>query len=681
MVDKGKFQLYPRYAPPLKAGLYRLTSQQVLKADNADQSLPPNKTPRVADLQTHVRIRSPQYDLSPDQVLSTYPPANHEGDFGSQLPQVVLKRRTLPWERLVAPGKDELPWLALVLIAEGEAELQSNVPVAQCVTAGVELDTPADVAVGNCLAIRSSAVKRLFPTQEEVGLLTHARAVDITDTELMMGDDDGFLAVVVCNRLPLPGTDATGASVPMKYLACLVNLCGQFAQLLPTEPAVTHTSHLPVVLQAETLTLAEADHDLMRTVQPGVAGSMKGVAATTTSRSYHVDTGVTTPYPGASTWGTSGHGKSVYDVMAEPFAVASTSGIISGAGELMVDPELRFPVLLHWSFTTTGNDTFKSLIQNIRSGLLGTAPEDAQRATGRPPFEVTETGHVGLDHRLRVGDQVRSWYRGPFVPNPTLDPADGRLALAHAADQLRAVVPDGREDLSLAAAFEIGRLLGLSRPSIVAAMMRWRQGGFQTAHQAGIWAGRGLIDGLGDLGLVLDRSIGGRLGALVATAVAERPSGVIGDPSPLVTAGRSMTDADPVDVLAQGLGIPQELFTGGATSLVGGLRGTAMPVAPGGVPTADAVRDGLGSVLDQSFTRAAVQALAPEINTGTLQIEASDLPSDLLAHLDSARIPDSAALRDRLGLGASASVLPKGADPIDVLMHAPGSGDEGEERR
>ena len=107
-----------------------------------------------------------------------------------------------------------------------------NQDVADCVTQGVELDTPADVEKGNCLQIRKSMVDRIFPTQQEVGLLAHAREVDLNDTELMMGDDDGFLAVVIANRLPLPGRDAEGRDTPVKYLACLVNLCEQLPQLL-----------------------------------------------------------------------------------------------------------------------------------------------------------------------------------------------------------------------------------------------------------------------------------------------------------------------------------------------------------------------------------------------------------------------------------------------------------------
>src|SRR5205085_6168356 len=75
-------------------------------------------------------------------------------------------------------------------------------------------------------------------------------------------------------------------------------------------------------------------------------------------------------------------------------------------------------------------------------------------------------------------------YRGPLVPQPTerTGPVGGVLPLAHTGDQLRKVVPDGREDISLAAAFEIGRLLTLSKPGIVAAMMAWRRDLFGAAR-------------------------------------------------------------------------------------------------------------------------------------------------------------------------------------------------------
>src|SRR5690606_20678835 len=143
--------------------------------------------------------------------------------------------------------------------------------------------------------------------------------------------------------------------------------------------------------------------------------------------------------------------------------------------------------------------------RNLDVGLLGTLP--AQRtAADRPPCanppagdappptevarpapELAETGHVGLPHLTRRGEPLRAWYRGPLTPHVMVrdrdpDTEDGRRPLAHTSDQLRRVVPDGREDLSLAAAFEIGRLLALSHPAIVAALMRWRREQFGAAR-------------------------------------------------------------------------------------------------------------------------------------------------------------------------------------------------------
>jgi hypothetical protein len=54
--------------------------------------------------------------------------------------------------------------------------------------------------------------------------------------------------------------------------------------------------------------------------------------------------------------------------------------------------------------------------------------------------------------------------------------------LSHTGDQLRKVTPDGREDVSLAALFEIGRLLTLNKPTLVAALMRWRRDLFGAAR-------------------------------------------------------------------------------------------------------------------------------------------------------------------------------------------------------
>src|SRR5262249_55444528 len=126
-------------------------------------------------------------------------------------------------------------WLALVVVAEGEGRLLTNVPVAECVTAGVSLpglpgDT--DVPASACLEVPEDVVAAVFPAREDLSLLSHVRAVDLADTELAMADEEGCSAVVLANRLPQP-PPAGGA--PIRYLACLVSVEGQLDRL-PVRP-------------------------------------------------------------------------------------------------------------------------------------------------------------------------------------------------------------------------------------------------------------------------------------------------------------------------------------------------------------------------------------------------------------------------------------------------------------
>ncbi|MEQ7008579.1 hypothetical protein ABN028_20610 [Actinopolymorpha sp. B17G11] len=625
-VGEGKFALYSRIEPPLQAGDYRFTTSQVMSATGHD----PGQLP-VAELPTHVTVRAPRYTLPPDQVLSTFPPAGSEGAYGTRLPQIVIRRRTLPWERLVQNGvPPSTPWLALVLVAEGEAELQLNQPVAECVTPGRTLPGKADVELGNYLQIRKSMVDRIFPTQLDVPLLAHAREVDIHDTELMMGDDDGFLAVVISNRLPLQGHDADGTEVPVKYLACLVNLEGQFTSLLPSAPQPAPFTPLPVKVATTYANQAQWDHTTMGRqpydVNIGPAAGSVGTVGTVTA----------VPNPGTSavrstqqaSWSTQPTVREhadVYAEMARDFREAVISGYV--AGEFVaVDPTLRFPVLLHWSFTSFGTMTFRSLVEGLDSGLLGTvgdaeAPEGtgAPDVTGRPPIEVVETGHTGLAHRTRRGDPVRSWYRGPFVAHPTTDSPADRLPLAHAADQLRIVVPDGREDISLAAAFEIGRLLALARPSMIAALMRWRQNGYQTARRKAVWRDhvRFLDEVLGGdpvlAGeMVLDGHLGVRLGRSLGNAVALKPGDFFGDPAPLVSPGRPLpVDEGPERLLAKGFGLPADLFDGDAVTVLDRLRDTPVlqPDGPRDAMTSQ-VRDALARTLHREVDRLVADTLA-----------------------------------------------------------------------
>ena len=540
-------------------------------------------------------------------MLSTYPPANTEGAYGARLPQVVIKRRTLPWERTVDPANKsgidtaDTPWLALVVVAEGEADIVLNRPVAECLTPGITLDGEPDVAQGAYLSVRQSVVDAILPTQYEVGVLAHARQVDVNDTELMMGDDDGFLAVVVANRLPMAGQDEQGKEVPRKYLAALVNLEGQFHLLRPDiPPQAGHELFVPfpVVLAASvTFTPAETDHVVMDSdvgvevynehieraqgnAHAAAAPQAAGLGSPAVQAIQHTSDKVAGAASLREGWAVAskGVGDDVYAQMAGDFR--TVPGLVAA-----FDPERRFPVMLHWTFTSTGEVTFQSLMEDLDSGLLGTTTAKPQRDSGRPPLEVVETGHVGIDLRTRVGDTVRAWYRGPLLPHPA-DTAVDRLPLAHASDQLRAVVPDGREDLSLATAFEIGRLLALSQPAMVSALLRWRQQHYQTARIDAVL--REAFAGLDLSGLTVDpdRRSGVVLGRGLVRAIAADPDAVLPSPLGLHTAGTTMgLDVGAASALTKGFGLPS--LKGDMGSLLEVLRDTKISrVDAGGVPGA-----------------------------------------------------------------------------------------------
>ena len=121
MPSTGHFILHSNVMPPVTAGKYQLRSSQTGVPFEVEEEV------------THIHVAAPRYVMPTDQILSSFPPANAEGAFGDRLPQIVLKRRTLPWERNPAGGHDPspTPWLALVVVAEGEAELSTATAVAK----------------------------------------------------------------------------------------------------------------------------------------------------------------------------------------------------------------------------------------------------------------------------------------------------------------------------------------------------------------------------------------------------------------------------------------------------------------------------------------------------------------------------------------------------------------------
>lgn len=668
MVQPGFFVLHPAVLPPLPAGAY------TLHGDVEDMPHGP-----VAPLDNRITLSSPRFTMPPDQILSTFPPANSEGAYRATLPQIVLKRRTLPWERKV-DADERIPWLALVVIAEGEGSLSSESPIEQCISDFSKVPQPndRDVATSVYLSVTQTVVNGVFPCKEDLELLAHVREVDLSDSELASGDDDGFLTVVVANRLPQPGFDPQIGPTPKKYLACLVNLETQVAVLPPPTPdnALVHEFDALAVVQdlrpmAQAL-VNDPDHFAMGTVNTAAvavsgqaitgagiagprtaglaaAGSVKGAyvgaAESVDPVSHAVQTG--------SSWSAS---PAAIEQAAVSYAATDAARIVRDAmagswrlpiEAIVFEPTYRFPVLAHWSFTVTGDATFEQYMQHLDVGLLGTLEGDkppltpAEQArlamaagpppSARPDPELAETGHVGLAHETRRGDHVRAWFRGPASPHPTLRETapttgdqKGRLPFAHTSDQLRVVVPDGREDVSYAAAFEIGRLLALSQPAVVSALLRWRQEQFGAQRAALLAALAASASSFFDDSFFehRDPGIGALLGRHTVLGAAGKADAVFAESRPLVPAGRILdfADGDLDRMIADGLGFSLAAVQKNAKRLgvVGALAATPVQVAEQGDPVLRGA--GFGSL--QSDLDAQVDALADQVGRRGVAVDA-----------------------------------------------------------
>lgn len=627
---QGHFVLHSNVMPPMTAGAYQLVTDQ--------GGLPFT----VAEEVTHVTVSSPRFTMAPDQILSTFPPANGEGSFGDRLPQIVLKRRTLPWERnpTGSPVVSTTPWLALVVVAENEASLSTATPVAQCVTAGVALLDPQDkdVEQGLYLSVTETVVRKLFPCEQDLALLTHVREVDVTDTELANGDDDGWLAVVLANRLPV--YDAVNDAA-VRYMACLVNVEGQLPELPPPTPPVddfhfelaqdwsvlaeVQLGPDPRVMGGVDLGDIALPHIAMMDAAPATQAFRAAPRAATGAGAGAAIDGaiVMEQHPVGDQW--SRTTEKVAAAAMDPDASYMVRDTMASGFRLPIEifaleRVLRFPVLAHWSFTTTGDLSFEYLMQHLDVGLLGTVPVPAADAPPptHPRPEVVQTGHIGLGHRTRRGDTVRAWYRGPFVPFPTTrdQPVNGVLQLAHSADQIRRVVPDGREDLSLASAFEIGRLLGLSQLSVVSALLRFRN------EQFGAGRVHSLLDSITTFEIpgIFDEFVD--LGRFISLQVVDdlwaNPQDRIGPRRPVADPGRPVELSAALDaVIATGLGFDLDAVrkVGDAIGLAAALATTRAPVAAptGRLEFDESVRGGLRAALVAEVNHVVgIAAVGPE---------------------------------------------------------------------
>ena len=427
-----------------------------------------------------------------------------------------------------------------------------------------------------------------------------------------LGDDDGWLAVVVSNRLPVPGPPDTqgGPLTARHYTAFLVSLEGHEADLPTVEvldqPTFTFTtSHVysdveitaarAAAAQAQTLPLQAPLKAVISSEVVDHAGGLGAANASLTGRTF----AATQAAHPVDAWSASPAAVNTFAFATSATASTAVNGVTGAAAfkGLSIDPIyydplaaiVDFTVLTHWSFTSAPDGDFGWLMQHLDVGMLGTPPKPPPPSAKPPapdpraPLLVADTGHTTLASTSRRGEAATVWYRGPFTPREILRPAttDPTGVLAHAADQLRQVGPDGLENVSHAIAFEIGRMLVAAQPGVIAALLNWRRDGYRPARLGAILAsGNTALHQLLATELAQARPsfsagvVAGVIGGIGANNAARLgPTRPLVDPAPVKGVGQDLAAA-----VARGFG----LDTGQVAAILG--VGDQNPAAAAGVP-------------------------------------------------------------------------------------------------
>jgi len=143
---------------------------------------------------------------------------------------------------------------------------------------------------------------------------------------------------------------------------------------------------------------------------------------------------------------------------------------------------VRFVMLISWSFSNVDDvQTFDQLMNNLTVERL----EMPKTTTNEAVVKAFDMGFTALDHITRQGETTVSWYRGPLLPmympkNPPPAHPDGIYPNGDSA--LRFDPALGMFDVSIAAAWQVGRLLGMQDSNFASAIARLRDRNISAMH-------------------------------------------------------------------------------------------------------------------------------------------------------------------------------------------------------
>jgi len=426
--------------PNLTAGEYKVeTTQKIVNA-----KIPKGSEEIRKDLK--MGIDAARFTLSGNDIYSVYPPENTNGDYTGHIPHVVFNRRTIPWERTldgeppkyIQEGSDDLikfppiPWMAVMLFNEDELRTINidNRPLTELI-APTESDVMGPkITTYNVLKEGYVSLMKWEKTTQQ------CLTIDVTKDQFV---------------------DFVPKLVDLPYLA-------HSKKVTLTNKDTNGIGDLESKIATKEVNVEQTENTLV--VDKDGSEQVKSEAKTKTIS-------VAEKEEGEGYFSVMLGNRLIQDKKSYTAVLVSLEGYqdyIKDSPEVITKEKVRLVVLAHWSYNNSGSRTFKSLLDGLSLQNMGLAHIEGSSDLLKP---YLNNGYLPMKHKMRNGAKNISWYRGPFVPNKMGYNSFEFYAYNTSDNALRYDADTGLLDVSIAAAWELGKSLALRNQSFTKAMVEW----------------------------------------------------------------------------------------------------------------------------------------------------------------------------------------------------------------
>lgn len=475
-LDVGQIQFYDNYVPALHDGSYTISVSQALTGATA----------KTFSAQQKFDVNGPRWSLPDNLIHSSMPPPGHSGRFEEQLPQIVLKKRSLPWERYLNKTDPDAPWMGLMVFDAGDgAEATAAVSggAVQSITvakagSGYEMAPVVQFKGGG--GSGATAVATLNAAGQVTGIKVTNGGTGYTQAPLVSLGSLSNASTVTLAQLLAPGNDSNGNPIA----APDVQLNPDFDK--PTDnceiidiTAAAFAAYAPIYDQKG----AKDELKFCAHVRQVNTGDKEPLGMKQADGWFSVL--LAKRFPRAKDNGQTANRQIAHLVSFEGYGTRMTGQTSVFGTSGMV----RLVSLANWTFTCLPQ-TGESFAQLMRD-LITTENNSSyllKPSFNAPDFTTTETvttaqqtlnlGYLPLAYQTLQGERTFAWYRGPLSPVvPPEFPDDPPLESPSSAVIYNP--NSGVFDQSYAVAFQTGRLLALSDRSFGSNLLKWRR----EAHQ------------------------------------------------------------------------------------------------------------------------------------------------------------------------------------------------------